>query len=236
MAAYAFELPELGEGIESGDVVNVLVAAGDRVVQDQPLIELETDKAVIEVPAPVNGVVQTMHVQSGEKANVGQLIVTFETEISEAAAPASTAPEAAMPEPEPAPPAAQAPEPAVAEPAPPAPPQAVPPPVTAPIGRPESATAQRLPAAASPSVRRLAREVGVDINEVNGSGPGGRISVDDVKMHARRLLTDTGGYHATAGAAAAEPRAITLPDFSRWGEVEHQAMTSVRRATAEHMA
>ncbi|ETW96294.1 MAG: branched-chain alpha-keto acid dehydrogenase subunit E2 [Candidatus Entotheonella factor] len=240
MAAYAFALPELGEGIESGDVVNVLVAAGDRVVQDQPLIELETDKAVIEVPAPVNGVVQTMHVQAGEKANVGQLIVTFETEVSEAAAPS---PAAVMPEPEP--PAVQAAAPAVAEPEPPASPQptqpasspvAAPSPAPAPVERSEPATPQRLPAAASPSVRRLAREVGVDINEVNGSGPGGRISVDDVKMHARRLLTDTGGYHATAGAAAAEPRAVALPDFSRWGEVEHQAMTSVRRATAEHMA
>ncbi len=237
MAAYAFELPELGEGIESGDVVNVLVAAGDRVVLDQPLIELETDKAVIEVPAPVNGVVQTMHVQTGEKASVGQLIVTFETEVSDASTAAAVVPEP-EPAPEPAPPV-------VADAAPLAPPQAAEPVAAAtmaaaapaePAQRPEPAITPRIPAAASPSVRRLAREVGVDINEVQGTGQGGRISTDDVKMHARRQLTDTGGYHATSRVTAAEPPAVTLPDFSRWGEVEHQAMTSVRRATAEHMA
>jgi pyruvate dehydrogenase E2 component (dihydrolipoamide acetyltransferase) len=239
MAAYAFALPELGEGIESGDVVNVMVAAGDRVVQDQPLIELETDKAVIEVPAPVDGIVQSMHVQAGDKANVGQLIVTFETEVSDASAPPAAAvePDAAS-EPAPKPPV-QAMEPAVADMASPAPPQTPAPPVAAPapepVERPETARTH-LPAAASPSVRRLAREVGVDVNAVHGSGPGGRISIEDVKMHARRLLTETDRHHATAGETVAEPRAITLPDFSRWGEVEHQAMTSVRRATAEHMA
>ncbi len=234
MAAYAFELPELGEGIESGDVVNVLVTVGDKIAQDQPLIELETDKAVIEVPAPVDGVVQTIHVQMGEKAAVGQLIVTFETEVSEAAAAAEPElqPE---PEPEPAVSATAAP---VAEPTPVTAPQTAPPPPVqppAPVARPQPDAAQRLPAAASPSVRRLAREVGVDINEVSGSGPGGRISVEDVKAHSRRLLTDTA---AATGhrAAAPEPHAVTLPDFTRWGEIEPQPMTSVRRATAEHLA
>ena len=236
MAAYAFELPELGEGIESGDVVNVLVSVGDQVTQDQPLIELETDKAVIEVPAPVAGVIKTMHVQAGEKANVGQLIVTFETEVDGAAPAPAAEPEPEVAAPEPEPPAAQAVEPAVAEAAPQAAPApAAPPP--APVAPPVPAGAQRPPAAAAPSVRRLAREVGVDINEVKGSGPGGRISVEDVKNHARSLLTDAGGYRAAAGpaGAAAAPRTVTLPDFSRWGEVERQAMTNVRRATAEQM-
>ena len=242
MAAYAFALPELGEGVESGDVVNILVAAGDRVVQDQPLIELETDKAVIEVPAPVNGIVQTMHVQAGDKANVGQLIVTFETDVDAATPSATDEPEPEPgPEAEPASPAVQASAAPAADTAPVDTPR-VAPRKAAPASEPvESAPApersQRLPAAASPSVRRLAREVGVDVNEVRGSGPGGRISMDDVKMHARRLLTDTGGgYHATAGGAAADSHVVALPDFSRWGEVEHQAMTSVRRATAVHMA
>jgi pyruvate dehydrogenase E2 component (dihydrolipoamide acetyltransferase) len=79
-------------------------------------------------------------------------------------------------------------------------------------------------------VRRLAREVGVDISEVTGSGAGGRISIEDVKNHAQRLLTDTSGYHVTV-----EPLAVALPDFTRWGEVEREPMSSVRRATAEHM-
>jgi pyruvate/2-oxoglutarate dehydrogenase complex dihydrolipoamide acyltransferase (E2) component len=104
MSTYAFALPELGEGIEAGDVVNVLVAVGDAIVQDQAVLELETDKAVIEVPAPVSGIVRDVHVQAGDKAAVGQLIVTFETEATEDAtvppvqvadaAPAGAAPEA----------------------------------------------------------------------------------------------------------------------------------------------
>jgi pyruvate dehydrogenase E2 component (dihydrolipoamide acetyltransferase) len=253
MATYAFALPELGEGIESGDVVNVLVAVGETITQDQPLIELETDKAVIEVPAPVAGTVQTIHVQTGDTAAVGQLIVTFETGSTAAASDAVAPPppvtsEESPPEespPEESPPEESPPEEsaAPAEPAMPATsPEAAasapaalpceahappaPPPVEAPPQR-----ASRIPAAASPSVRRLAREVGVDISEVAGSGAGGRISIEDVKNHAQRLLTDPSGYRV-----AAEPLAVALPDFTRWGEVEREPMSSVRRATAEHMA
>jgi len=248
MATYAFALPELGEGIESGDVVNVLVAVGETITQDQPLIELETDKAVIEVPAPVAGTVQTIHVQTGDTAAVGQLIVTFETDSTAAASDAVAPPPPVTPEqstseestpeespPEesaaPAEPAMPAPRPEAAAPAPAAPPRdaparPAPPPVEAPPQR-----ASRIPAAASPSVRRLAREVGVDIREVEGSGAGGRISIEDVKHHAQRLLTNTSGYRV-----AAEPLAVALPDFTRWGEVEREPMSSVRRATADHMA
>jgi pyruvate dehydrogenase E2 component (dihydrolipoamide acetyltransferase) len=248
MATYAFALPELGEGIESGDVVNVLVAVGETITQDQPLIELETDKAVIEVPAPVAGTVQTIHVQTGDTAAVGQLIVTFETGSTAAASDAVAPPPPVTSEespPEESPPEESPPEEsaAPAEPAMPATsPEAAasapaalpceahappaPPPVEAPPQR-----ASRIPAAASPSVRRLAREVGVDISEVAGSGAGGRISIEDVKNHAQRLLTDPSGYRV-----AAEPLAVALPDFTRWGEVEREPMSSVRRATAEHMA
>ena len=249
MATYTFALPELGEGIESGDVVNVLVTVGETITQDQPLIELETDKAVIEVPAPVAGTVQTIHVQTGDTAAVGQLIVTFETDspvaASDAGAPPPVMPEKSTPEestpeestPEewaaPAEPAMPATSPEAAAPAPAAPPREAPaaptqpsPPVEAPAQR-----ASRIPAAASPSVRRLAREVGVDISEVAGSGAGGRISIEDIKNHAQRLLTDTSRYRV-----AAEPLAVALPDFTRWGEVEREPMSSVRRTTAEHMA
>ena len=78
--AVEFKLPDLGENIESGDVINVLVAVGDTLAEDQPVIELETDKAVIEVPSPVSGVVRQVHVQAGDKASVGQLILTVEAE------------------------------------------------------------------------------------------------------------------------------------------------------------
>jgi pyruvate dehydrogenase E2 component (dihydrolipoamide acetyltransferase) len=247
MATYAFALPELGEGIDSGDVVNVLVAVGETITQDQPLIELETDKAVIEVPAPVAGTVQTIHVQTGDTAAVGQLIVTFETDstaaASDAVAPPPVAPEESTPEestpeestPEesaaPAEPAMPATRPEAAASAPAAPPRDTPaPPAPPPVEAPAQ-HASHIPAAASPSVRRLAREVGVDIREVTGSGAGGRIRVEDVKNHAQRLLTNTGAYRV-----AAESLAVALPDFTRWGEVEREPMSSVRRTTAEHMA
>jgi pyruvate dehydrogenase E2 component (dihydrolipoamide acetyltransferase) len=238
MATYAFALPELGEGIESGDVVNVLVAVGETITQDQPLIELETDKAVIEVPAPVAGTVQTIHVQTGDTAAVGQLIVTFETDstaaASDAVAPSPpVTPEESTPEASAAPVEAAMPatSPEAAASAPAAPPRDAPaPPAPPPVEAPPQ-PASHIPAAASPSVRRLAREVGVDIREVTGSGAGGRISIEDVKNHAQRLLTNTSAYRM-----AAEPLAVASPDFTRWGAVEREPMSSVRRATAEHMA
>jgi pyruvate dehydrogenase E2 component (dihydrolipoamide acetyltransferase) len=89
------------------------------------------------------------------------------------------------------------------------------------------------PAPASPSVRRLAREIGVDVNEVQGSGPGGRISQEDVKEQARRILSSVGS--AGSGAVAGARPARSLPDFQKWGEVERQPWSNIRRATAEHL-
>ena len=246
MATYEFALPELGEGIESGDVVTLLVAVGDVVTQEQPLLELETDKAVIEVPAPVNGTVQAIHVQAGDKALVGQVIVTFDTAVAEpvaAAVPASAQveepPVVVTPPPETAVPSetsssgngASSLSTAVDMPRPrdvPASPMPA-----FPASAAESAQvtpSARPPAAASPSVRRLAREIGVNIAEVEGSGPGGRVHADDVKHHARRFMTDTAGLQTVA-----RPTAVALPDFTHWGEVERQPMSAVRRKTAEHL-
>jgi pyruvate dehydrogenase E2 component (dihydrolipoamide acetyltransferase) len=224
MATYEYILPELGEGIDAGDVVQVLVAVGDTITKDQPLLELETDKAVIEVPAPVDGVVQTMHVQAGDKVTVGQLIVTLQTAATTAQAVAQ-APRQEVHEVGVAIPAIpmieasqeQQPETVAAE------HQARPVAVTT-----ASSSEQ---AAAAPSVRRLAREIGVEIALVTGSGPAGRITADDVKAHARRLLVGANGVPAT-------PQRTTTgaPDFSRWGAVERHAMSNVRRATAETMS
>jgi len=241
MAMYEYTLPELGEGIGSGDVVQVLVAVGDVIAKDQPVLELETDKAVIEVPSPVGGIVQRVHVQEGDKATVGQLILTVETEAGSTApaapAPAVQAPAATMP-------AAVSRQEAVV-------PQAAgrdggmerKVAATAPAvhidveERPTPLLVDQQPkpqgpaAPAAPSVRRLAREIGVDINTVPGSGPGGRISIEDVKDYARRLLTDTGKVQAASSSMVP-----ALPDFTRWGEVTRQPMSGVRRKTAEHMA
>lgn len=214
MATFAFALPELGESIESGDVVQVLVTVGDQIAAEQSVLELETDKAVVEVPSPVSGSVTAIHVAPGDKAAVGQLIVTLETGGATAAheVPAAIEP---MPDAGPAPAA----------------PASIAMPIAGPV-RPPAPTARetRPVTPAAPSVRRLAREIGVDIHEVPGSGPGGRVSADDVKRYAR---TRPSGKSSTAQAAA--PAVVSLPDFRRWGDVERRPMSNVRRLIADQM-
>jgi len=215
-------LPEVGEGIESGTVVSVLVKPGDKIQKDQPLVELETDKAVVEVPSTVAGVVKQVNVAEGDEAAIGSvLVVVEEGGAAEAAAPAAAPAEATEPEPAapeaPAPAAAERPAPAPAAPAPDRP-------AAAPAPAADGGDGQLVPAA--PSVRRLARELGVDIRSVQGSGILGRISADDVRRAAA----------APAGpAAAAVPAAPPLPDFTRWGEVERVPMSGVRKATLRSM-
>jgi pyruvate dehydrogenase E2 component (dihydrolipoamide acetyltransferase) len=233
MATYEYNLPELGEGIEAGDVIQVLVAVGEAITKDQPVIELETDKAVIEVPAPVSGIVQAIHVQAGSKAAVGQRIITLETDTTQSVATAPVSGKAQM-----ATATHEAGSTDQAAALGTGPSTDVTPPVPADGAERSLRPAAEVPAeaapaavAAAPSVRRLAREIGVDITAVPGSGPGGRISTEDVKIFARRRLTSPDG-----AAAAPAPVAAGLPDFTKWGEVERQPMTGIRRKTAEHMA
>ena len=233
MATFAFALPELGESIESGDVVQVLVTVGDRIAAEQSVLEIETDKAVVEVPSPVGGSVTAIHVAAGDKAAVGQLIVTLETEAAASvmdALPAVEPPVAAQPpmtaKPEEATVAPPAPERPTTPPRPPETP-APPPREEAPVVR-----QARSGAAAAPSVRRLAREIGVSIDKVPGSGPGGRVSAEDVKQYARGRKPAT----PDPAPAAATPMVVPLPEFSRWGEVERRPMSNVRRLTADQMA
>ncbi len=251
------KLPELGENIEAGDVAAVLVSPGDHVDKDAPLLELETDKAVVEVPAPDAGVVTAVMVKAGDTISVGDTIASLEPDGAdeaaaaqpEAASAAPSGPAAGQPQPdaEPAhtlaqaaggllaaasgvtaPPAAGAAPaaPARAEPESPAPPSAAgtAPPAAAPA--PAPVAVQPIPA--TPAVRRMAREIGVDIGAVTGSGEGGRILLDDVKATAKRLLQ-------APAPAAAHPAAPALPDFAQWGPVEEAAMNAVRRATATHL-
>lgn len=211
-----FKMPDLGENIESGDVVGVLVSVGETIGEDQPVIELETDKAVIEVPSSVGGTVEAIHVEEGDNAAVGQLLLTIETTASADSEPAVEKPAAPAERPSP-----QAPAPPQAEsiPSPPAP--AMPP-----TSQP-SAPATSVPAA--PSVRRLAREIGVDITQVEGHGPGGRISSEDVKAHSKQL-------HQTRAASPSAASATPLPDFSQWGDIERESMSKVRQITAERLS
>jgi pyruvate dehydrogenase E2 component (dihydrolipoyllysine-residue acetyltransferase) len=226
-----FTLPELGENIAAGDVLRVLVKAGDVLAKDQPVLELETDKATIEVPSSVAGQVKEIKVKAGDKVKVGQTILSVESGDGAAA----SAPVAA---------AAKAPEPP-------------PPPSSAPVEslRPVPQDREKVvdfsrgvrsvavepessgPAApAAPSVRRMARELGVEINEVAGTGDDGRISIDDVKAHAKRLVMIAKAAATAVGPhAGAHVVAEPLPDFSRWGAIERQPMRGVRRRTAEHL-
>jgi pyruvate dehydrogenase E2 component (dihydrolipoamide acetyltransferase) len=223
-----FTLPELGENVASGDVLRVLVKPGDVITKDQPVLELETDKATIEVPSSVAGRVKDIKVKAGDKVKVGQAILAVDDGAAPAddAKPARQAPAEsqsgvkAVPKPAkeaaPRPGAAAGPEKVVA--------------ISRGARQSAEPAAPELPVApAAPSVRRIARELGVDIEQVAGSGSGGRISVEDVKAHAKRIITEP---TAGAGAAVAEP----LPDFSRWGEIERQPMRAVRRKTAEHLS
>ena len=226
-----FTLPELGENIAGGDVVRVLVAAGDTVKKDQPVLELETDKATIEVPSSVSGTVKEIRIKQGERVKVGQVVLTLDNGAAAAPAPAaaggndakaSAGSDQAKAQPtEDAVPAEPAPKPRRGE-------------VVdisraarnAPAPQPQAeAEPQGAAAPAAPSVRRLARELGVDIRRVAGSGPAGRISLDDVQAFVRNAMA--GGVSAGAPSS--------LPDFTKWGEVERKPMSNIRKKTAEHL-
>src|ERR671910_1567003 len=239
------KLPELGENIEGGDVLRIMVKAGDAIKKDQAVLELETDKATIEVPSSAAGVVKEIKVKPGEKVKVGQTIFIVDENGSAGAGTAAkeegaVSPKQAAPEPAKAEQPAEAPKaeeprpepkpetpkrradvvemkPAQAKPSAPAPAQQ------------QGAAADAASIPAAPSARRLARELGVNIQDIQGSGPGGRISIDDVTAYARRLLSGAGAARPSAGAAEA------LPDFSKWGAIERKGMSGVRRTTAHRL-
>ena len=239
-----FKLPSLGENIESGDVVKVLVQVGDQIKKQQPILELETDKAVIEVPSSMVGTVEEIHIKEGEKAQVGQVILTVggaarkkEVKKSKAKPEVAKKPKAKEPE---------RPRQVKAQKTAPVLKQAAKDRVVAASQREtartevvdftptRSETAPKVvakPVPAAPSVRRFARQIGVDIHQVEGSGPTGRISVEDVKTHARTISEEKGDLPAEAGVVAAP-----LSDFSQWGRVERQPFSNVRRKTAEHVS
>lgn len=216
--ATEIRLPEVGEGIAGGTVVALLVGVGDRVEVDQPVLELETDKAVIEVPSSVAGLVESVHVEINQEARVGQVILTLADDLGEV--PAVQADEVVLGETtievalrkegaDPAPVAAQTRSGSLAA---------------------EASGRQKLIPAA-PSVRRLAREMGVDIHEVAGSGILDRISAQDVVRYA-----DHGGVAPIGPVPAHLPAsAPRLPDFSRWGEVERVPMSGIRKAMLRAM-
>jgi pyruvate dehydrogenase E2 component (dihydrolipoamide acetyltransferase) len=228
-------LPELGENITGGTVTAILVKVGDTVDVDQPLLELETDKAVVEVPSSEAGVIAEINAQEGEKLNVGEVMLVLNGSAS--SAPKTEAPaEEKAPEPavdgkrdstEPVAHAKKESAPAMA-PAEPKRPHPTPPhkPVV---------TEKELPppagktVRAAPSVRKLAREIGVDISQVQPDNPGGRITADNVKKHAKQRLT-----FSTEGGGVVMA-STPLPDFSKYGTVRREEMSQVRKITMESM-
>jgi pyruvate dehydrogenase E2 component (dihydrolipoamide acetyltransferase) len=222
--ATEIKLPSLGEGVESGDVLEIYVKVGDVVKPEQSLLELETDKATVAVPSPLSGKILSIAIQEGDTVKVGQVIGTIESTAA-ASSPAPTSPAPTSPAPTPAPPAASAPKPApspapaaavpVAQttatiaPAPSAPkPIAPPKPTAAPIAAPVSASGASTSLAqesdeviaAGPAIRRFAREVGVDLSGVSGTGESGRITREDVLAIVRHQ-----GQAAAAKPAASAP-------------------------------
>jgi pyruvate dehydrogenase E2 component (dihydrolipoamide acetyltransferase) len=250
-----FRLPELGEDIEEADVLKVLVSEGDVVEAGQPVLEIETEKATLEVPAETAGTVTKLHVSQGQTIKVGQVIATIEAGAAADAAPpapepASEAPSApeepaepaesaptqpadaaaqAQPERSPSSPSeaaagdAPAPAPERAETETPQPPPPPPPAVDSPVF-------------ASPSVRKLAREIGVDISTITGSEPGGRISEEDVKRASRERKPSPVPAMPSPDGQAPSAEFRKLPDFSQWGTVTREPVSRLRRTVARNMA
>jgi len=233
-----FTLPELGENISEGDLVRLMISPGMKVSEGQPVMELETDKAVVEVPSSVTGIVKEVKVKQGDKVRVDQVIFTLEG----AAAPTA---EARKPSPvehvsgqHAARLAFQAAIAAEGKTEEQALPRDQPQPVQSAFVMPAqlgkvAGTDQGEPVPAAPHVRRLARELGIDIHQVKGTGPAGRISEHDVKAFSKSLLTSAAAAVQTSRANHfTQPE---LPDFTQWGKIERVSIRGVRRKTAEHL-
>jgi pyruvate dehydrogenase E2 component (dihydrolipoamide acetyltransferase) len=229
-------LPGISENVTSGEVINILVGVGDTVSREQTIIEIETEKAAVGIPAPYDGKVNEILVTIGDTVKVGQPIIKLTTDGQSDSWPVINNPPTAEKKEQEAPVAVgktistQTPgvikQPAFTE-------QHIP--------EQEPALSQVVerrsegPAPAAPSVRRLARELGLDIHQVKGTGPGGRISAEDVKSYSRQTIFTREAKGAVPAAERAAFQAA-LPDFTQWGKVRREAMSNVRAITAENMS
>lgn len=213
-------LPRLGEGADSGTIASIFVKEGDQVKLDQPVLELESEKAVATIPAPAAGTVTKLYVKEGDEIKVGQLLMALaESGAASPASPPAPVVDATVGDEEAEPPAL-----------PSAPSVVVPPAV--PHFPPPS---QGPPPAASPSVRKIARELGIDLTRVHGSERGGRITLADLRQHVARLQAIAFQVPASPAAGAAPPPTVESVDFSRWGKVTSKKMTTLRRTISGKM-
>jgi pyruvate dehydrogenase E2 component (dihydrolipoamide acetyltransferase) len=210
-------LPRLGEGADSGTIASIFVKEGDAVKKDQPVLELESEKAVASIPVPVDGVVTKLFVKEGDLIKVGQLLLS----VNEAAgaAPAPRAIDASVGDEEPEP--VQTPS---------------PPPMTAPE-RPATAAIvhERLDGplpAASPTIRKIARDLGIDLRRVKGSERGGRVVLEDLRNYLQWLQDKA---FAPQASASASPAPAPRVDFAKWGEVESKKMSTLRKTISTKM-
>ena len=209
----SFKLPDLGEGIHEGEVLAVPVEVGQEVKEGDIILEVETDKAAVEIPSPFNGRVQEIIVKPGDVVNVGDVMMTFsngeDIQAVDDKKPSGKQKQAAAPEPAAA--AGQVP----------------------PVHKDG-------PVPASPATRRLARELGVDLHSVTPTGPAGLVTAEDVRGFAAAGPGDEAVSGAAPAEAGEMPSAVAsipaLPDFSKWGEVERVPFRSIRRATARQMS
>lgn len=220
-------LPVIGDNIPSADVIKVNVKEGDKININDVIIEIETDKATVEVPSEISGTIKKIFVQEGTKAKVGQPIISIEVEDSQKVSKTETKEEKVESIKD---------EKRIAS----------PPQIESSKNRTEKEHTHmpqlvsiprdipKVVAPAAPSVRRFAREIGVDIHNVRGSGKNGRISIEDVKAFAKNLnqQLQSGGIVGAGISIGKE----TLPDFTKFGEIERQPMNNVRRKTAEHLS
>lgn len=216
-----FHLPDLGENIEAADVLNVLVKKGDVIEHDQAVLEIETDKATIEVPTTIAGKVVEVLVKAGSKAKVGDVMIKVETGSVSGTELKSVdtkreereEPKTELKKEMPSTPSGERPsiQPAELDNQPPILKGAAP---------------------AAPSVRRIAREIGVDINKVPGTGPNGRISMDDVKLFSKKLHQS----YSQGGGVGLNIKSESLPDFTKFGAINKSEMTNIRKKTADHLS
>jgi pyruvate dehydrogenase E2 component (dihydrolipoamide acetyltransferase) len=233
------KIPDIGEKVEKGSVVSVLVAKGDAVELDQAIIEFETEKAVVEIPSPEHGKIIEVLVKEGDTLKIGDVIARIDTDAAlERPEPEAAAPPRHEIQPEKPAPQDETEVTEVRQSSPPTPsrePASAPPPSA---GQTEDTVIlmqgpveiPRIPAAASPTVRRLARELGADINAIRGSGPGDRITADDVKEYIKQVVS--GGKGVSVGPSTTRQ----LPDFGNWGTIERETISSVRGVIAENTA
>lgn len=211
------KLPPLGEGADSGTVVNVFVKAGDTITKDQPVLELENEKAVATIPANAAGTVAAVFVKAGDKIKVGQRILSLADAASTGAPAAPSAP-ATRPGRErliqtPSPEQAPAPE---ADP-----------------GEPHTERRAGMPPMAAPSIRKLARDLGIDLDRVAGSARGGRVLLEDVREYIQKLQRLAAVRRPAGGEPA--PKPAEQVDFSKWGPVSRKPLSPLREVIVRRM-